>query len=213
MRLRNRSWASLATLLIAAYIAVVAAVELLRWASGLDLATDLAASPGGLAAGRVWELVTSGFVVTGEPVGQLAALSLAAVAVVHWLGAGIFWRVAIVAHVGSALLAYAAVGVLWLTSSHVVSSVVTDPDYGTSCVWAGAVGALVGAAVLRHHRLDVVLAVATSVAFVVQIPFAPGLAGAEHVLAFVLGGCVVIAGRRRHATVRPGVAPAAAGSA
>jgi hypothetical protein len=196
-------------LLVVAYVVAVAIVELARSAYGHPRAADLGSSPAGVAAGRVWELLTSGFVVAGEPLAQLAGLALVAAVVVQRLGAGAFWRAALAGHFGSALLAYAGVGVLWLVSSDAVTDVIHAPDYGVSCVFAGAVGALAGAALMRRRRLDVALAVSGAVVFCVQIPFAPGLAGVEHLLAFTLGGVVawstapsraskLTAGRRAH---------------
>lgn len=183
------------TVAAAAYLLVVGAIEVAR-AGGLGpSAPDLASSPAGVAAGRVWELFTSGLVVAGDPVVQLAAAAPVVALVVLLLGPAVFWRAALAGHVGATLVAYAGIGVWWLLAAGDVDAVIDAPDYGISAVWAAALGALL---VGTRRRPGVVrwLAVGATAVFVVLIGFAPDLAGVEHLLAFGLGAAVTLwAGR------------------
>jgi len=180
------------------YLTTVMIFEVLRrGGQGLE-ATDLASSPAGVAAGHLWPLLTSGLVIAGDPVVQLAGAGAAATAVVLLLGPGAFWRAALAGHVGATLVAYAGVGVIWLVSRADVDAVVDAPDYGISAVWAGSLGALVAAGV-RGPRRPPTLAVglAAMVLFVTATPFSSDLAGIEHALAFVLGGLFAVGLRAR----------------
>jgi hypothetical protein len=186
------------------YLLLVAVLAVLRRALGWPDPDALASSPAGVAAGHVWSLITSGLVVAGAPAVQLAATALTAVLVIQLLGAPAFWAAALAAHVGSAVIVYAGVGVMWLVSRADVDGVVDAPDYGISCVWAGAGGALAAAAFGGRGRLAGPVAIGAGLAAVAP---AAGLAGVEHAVAFVLGALTVAAGRRRAAAVSP---PAAA---
>jgi hypothetical protein len=104
------------------------------------------------------------------------------------------------AHLGSAVLAYAGIGILWLVQRSDVDGVVDAPDYGISCVWAGAIGALVAAGLGSGRVRERALAVAAIGLFYVVFGASGGLAGVEHVLAFALGAAVTWALGRRAAT-------------
>ena len=169
-----------------AYAGTVALVEAARPA-GLG-SGDLASSPARLAAGHVWELLTSGLVTTGHPVLQLVAVAPVAALAIAWLGPLAFWRAALAGHVGATLVVYAGVGLLWLLSPADVDPVVRAPDYGISCVWAGALGALVAGSLRLSPALWVVIL--AGVACVTWLPFWGELAGVEHVVAFALGALV-----------------------
>jgi hypothetical protein len=182
-----------------AYLLLVAALELLQRTDGWPRPDALASSPAGVAAGNVWELVTSGLVIDGPPVVQLAGTALTAFAVLQLLGAAAFWAAVAVAHLGSAVIAYAGVGVLWLVAGVDVDAVVDAPDYGISCVWAGAAGALLTALLAaRGTRLRIAALVGGAAVLVAGVP-GDGLAGVEHGLAFVLGGLTAVALARRGA--------------
>jgi hypothetical protein len=184
---------SLGSSLAALYLLAVVGVEVLRRTTSWPHADDLASSPAGVAAGRVWPLVTSGLVVAGDPLVQLPALALTALAVVQIAGASAFWLAVAVAHLGSAVLAYVGVGVVSLASRASVDAVVDAPDYGVSCGWAGALGALLAAGLTRRRngpRLPVAIAVALAASLALLAP-ADGLAKAEHALALALGFLVV----------------------
>jgi hypothetical protein len=64
-----------------------------------------------VAAGEVWRLLTSGLVVDGVAAPQIALTAAAAWALIRLEGPLSWWAAVLVGHVGSALLAYAIVGV------------------------------------------------------------------------------------------------------
>jgi hypothetical protein len=170
------------------YLGLVTVVELARDAGGGPDPRDLASSPAGVSSGHLWRLLTSGFVVAGDPVVQLAGTSIAVVAALVLLGPGLFWRAAFAGHVLATVIAYAGVGLLWLVARGDVDAVIDAPDYGISCVWAGTLGVL-AAAGMRCPSRPVVLgaAVGTVAVFAAVIPPSHDLAGVEHALAFGLG--------------------------
>jgi len=175
----------------AAWLGAVLAIALLRSVDGWPGTSALASSPSDVATGRLWSLVTSGLLVT-RPVGvQIAAAALLAAAVVDLLGGSGFWLAAAAGHIGSAIIAYAGIGVLWLVARADVDGAVGDPDYGISCIVLAAAGALT-AFVLRNRprRLQVGVMAGVSAALAVLPPF--GLASVEHGLAFGLGGSVTL---------------------
>lgn len=178
----------------------VAVLETLRHTTTWPRVTDLASTPAGVAAGHVWPLLTSGLVVAGAPLAQLVGLGVTVLVVIQLLGAGAFWMAAGAAHLGSAVLAYAGIGILWLVQRSDVDGVVDAPDYGISCVWAGAIGALVAAGLGSGRVRERALAVAAIGLFYVVFGASGGLAGVEHVLAFALGAAVTWALGRRAAT-------------
>jgi hypothetical protein len=157
---------------------------------------DLASSPAAVASGRLWSLVTSGLLVTRDPIVQLAAAALLTVAAIQALGPATFWLAAAAGHLGSALLAYAGIGLLWLVGRADVDSVAGAPDFGISCVVIGVLGALTVAASGRRPAAWRTLAVAAGVAICAVIP--PfGLAAVEHALAFALGAAAAAAATRQ----------------
>jgi hypothetical protein len=172
----------------------VAIVEMLR-SAGAFSASDLAATPAGIAAGKLWLLVTSAFAVSGPPVLELCGVAAAALVLVRRRDAWTFWVVAIMSHVGATLLAYAGVGLVWLGDRGAVESVVDRLDYGVSAVWLGVLGALFADSVqsLRRRggdRLDRMLVVVCPIAAVIGFAFFPLLPGSEHLIAFFLGALV-----------------------
>jgi hypothetical protein len=99
--------------------------------------------------------------------------------------------------VGSTLAAYAIVGVLLVADPGSVRDLVGAPDYGISCVYAGALGALVVAGA-RHGRAVALLGLAGGALGMVPL-LDPGLVTAagtlklaplEHAWAFLLGALV-----------------------
>lgn len=185
------------------YLGLVALLEILRQTTSWPRSDDLASSPARVAAGHLWPLLTSGLIVAGDPLVQLTGLGLTALAVIELLGASVFWIAAIAAHFGSAILAYAGVGVLWLIAPADVDAVVAAPDYGVSAVWAGIVGALVAAGLARRHWRERLPAVSAVAGFLFVVGPPGGLAGAEHALSFALGALVVSVGGRRGSAPSP----------
>jgi hypothetical protein len=173
------------------YLGLVATFEAERSAGGGPQVRDVASSPSGLLSGQAWRLLSSAFIVAGEPVAQLALTTVAVIAVLVLFGPGLFWRAAFAGHVVATVVAYVGVAVLWLVARGDVDQVVDEPDYGISCVLAGTLGALIGAG-LRSRRPWAVAAAAvgTVLILVAVTPISYDLTGAEHGLALALGGIV-----------------------
>ena len=192
--------------LAAGYLVALIVLEVLRRTASWPDPDLLASTPSGVARGDLPGLLTSALVVAGAPFAQILGTAVTAVLVIRRLGARVFWVTALVSHVGATLIAYLGVGVLWLVTRGSVDPVVDQPDYGISCVWAGAVGALL-AALLAERRPRTLAAVATGVGLLLAlVPPAEGLAAVEHGLAFVLGALTAgLLTRRRAARAVGGV--------
>jgi hypothetical protein len=196
MRVTAAPWHGRGGRAAVAWLGAVAALEATRHAAGWPAVQDLASSPAEVARGRVWSLLTSALLVTRDPIVQLVAAALLTVAAMQALGPATFWLAAAAGHVGSALLAYAGIGLLWLIGRADVDSVVHAPDFGISCVVIGVLGALTVAASGRRPPGRRMLAIAAGVALWTVIP--PfGLAAVEHALAFALGAVAAVAATRR----------------
>jgi hypothetical protein len=178
-------------LLVALYVAVLAAVQ----ATGWPAPDEVASSPAQIADGQLWLLLSSGLVIDGLPWAQLAVLAGVLVIAVRRFGAVAAWGIALLAHVGATLIAYAGVGLLWLADRSLVAGTVDQPDFGVSVILAGEAGALTAAAPTR--RLAVAIAAVSAAAFTVAIGTSSALASAEHALGYALGAAVVLARRRR----------------
>jgi hypothetical protein len=181
-----------------AWLGAVTGLEATRRADGWPAVRDLASSPAGVARGRVWPLVTSALLVTRDPIIQLVAAALLTVAAIQALGPATFWLAAAAGHLGSALLAYAGIGLLWLVGQAGVDSVADAPDFGISCVVIGVLGALTVTAAGHRPAAWRMLAIAAGAVILAVIP--PfGLAAVEHALAFALGAAAAaITTRRSH---------------
>jgi hypothetical protein len=167
----------------AAYLVAVVALEI----AGVDSAS-LQASADLVADGEVWRLFTSALVVDGVAAPQIALTALAAFAVIRLQGAVVWWAAALVGHVGSALIAYAIIGIAIALGSNGAEAAANDPDFGISCVLGASLGALFASG----------WRVVGAAGFVLLLPFSLDWYGPEHPLSFVLGALVVgIAGRLR----------------
>jgi hypothetical protein len=204
--MRRRSLAGLA---LVAYLAVAVVVGLLPSITPITRQTlvgALAFSPSDLVAGKLWLLPLSGVIVDGQTWAQLAVLAEVAVVLVVMAGARTFWRAALLAHVGSTLVAYALLGVVQLAEPSATGDLFRDPDYGVSCVWAGSVGALAVVAARRCTGLPTKVAVAAAVSAPLLALLSTGfvtpagtmdLATVEHLFGFLLGAVVGWAATRR----------------
>jgi hypothetical protein len=127
-------------------------------------------------------------VVDGVAAPQIALTALASFAVIRLVGPAVWWAAVLVGHVGSALIAYAILGIAILLGSGGAEAAANDPDLGISCV----LGATLGALFASGWRVVGV------VGFVLLLPFSLDWYGPEHPISFVLGALVVgIAGRLR----------------
>jgi hypothetical protein len=180
------------------YVAVVASIAFLRAAVGVPHPADLASTPAGVARGQLWTLVTSAFVVSGPVIPQLASLTVVGGLVIRREGPRVYWWAAAWGHLGSAVVAYAAVGLLTVAGVRVVHRVLYAPDYGVSCVWAGMAGALAAsvATTLRHRPNRIAqTALITCCTTLLGLAAVVGsvLVRAEHLLALLLGAGVTLA--------------------
>jgi hypothetical protein len=201
--------------LVLGYLAAVGLVGALPALTGVtrqSLVGASAFSPDDLVGGRLWLLALSGFVVDGDAWPQIASLVEVALVLTLVAGARTFWRAAIGAHVGSTLIAYALIAVLLAVAPASVHGLASAPDYGISCVFAGALGAAAVVGARRCARRPAAVAlfalVASPMAALVGDGFVAGgrldLAAVEHALAFALG---VLAGMRHRPAGAAGIAP------
>jgi hypothetical protein len=211
------------TILLTGYMAAVLVLAPLERLAHLISPADLASSPASLATGKVWLLLTSGFVIDGPPLPQILALTALAVLVTRFRGSRTFWTAALAGHVGSTLIVYIVVGLLWWADPHLVANAIHNPDYGISCVWAAGLGAITagswaspGPPTLRSRRITIPLAALLTLTAVTALS-TNEIARSEHLIAFLLGVLVVSLSERnkrnssfperccfrRHTTTRP----------
>ncbi|MGB2953727.1 MAG: hypothetical protein WBB74_10125 [Gaiellaceae bacterium] len=188
------------TLLVSGYLVFVAGVTVFERADHDASLGLLASSPDALAHGKLWLLLTSGFVVAGPPVVQLAAIGVFAWLLLRARGARVLLDAALAGHVGSALVAYAGVAFLLLVDPQLVHHVSSAPDYGVSCVLAGLLGAITATTWQRRragHRSRLELGVPLlGIGVIAALTgLSPGLSTSEHALAFGLGMLAPILGR------------------
>jgi len=184
-----------AAALAAAYLLAVIVVTVLE-RSGTVEVSALQSSADLVAGGELWRLLTSGLVVEGVAVPQIALTAIAAIAFVRLEGAALWWAAVVVGHVGSALLAYAIIGVATALGSAGAEAAADDPDFGISCVLGATLGALFASGLRRRDRTLVGVA---ALGFVALLPFSLDWYGPEHPLSFVLGAAVVLASTGRSA--------------
>jgi hypothetical protein len=124
--------------------------------------------------------------VDGTPVPQILLTAAAAFVFIRRCGALLWWAVALVGHVGSALLTYAIVGVAIALGSGSADAAADDPDFGISCVLGATLGGLYASG----------LRLIGAIGFLAMIPFSLDWYGPEHPLSFVIGALVVRAAGR-----------------
>jgi hypothetical protein len=155
----------------------------------------LASSPSSLVNGEVWRLLTSGLAVEGRfPLFQIAVAALASFEVIRLWGPIAWWGVVLSAHVGSALVAYALIGIFDALGTESAEKVTNDLDYGVSIVVTGSLGALFATAFIRGHRRLVLLSLLGVIAVV---PLTLDWYGIEHPLGFAFGAAFIVWWDRR----------------
>jgi hypothetical protein len=172
-------------LLAGAYV-VCAALEI----SGPSLSASAAA----VGHGRVWLLLTSA--LQPHPpleVVQVGLVASAAVVLARRESIGRWWAVALAAHVGSAVIAYTAIGIAVVFGVASAQNEAIEPDYGVSCVLAGSTGALLvnGIAGLRRSRprrtADVIVVAGSALGALAFLAVSGGWYASEHALALMIG--------------------------
>lgn len=170
------------------YLGALVAIQ----ATGRPDWETLASSADAVAHGHVWLLLTSGLVIDRVEWLQLAMLAAVMVVALARLGAARLWTVALSAHVGATLLAYAGVGVIWLIDPFQTD--LDEPDYGISVLFAGLLGAL---ATSGTRQLAAIIAIVSVAGFSIGLEDASWLANVEHVLGFLIGAALNLALTRR----------------
>jgi hypothetical protein len=190
--------------LAGAYFAALVAVALLRATVGAPHVADVASSPDAIAHGRIWTLATSALIVSGPPALEIPGVAVVAALLIRRHGPATFWRAALAGHIGSAVLAYAIVGIVAASGAHLAHHVLHTPDYGVSCVWGGVIGALGVSFVRRLRRrgqrlaLRIVAASYVTLGLLALVIGSP-LLRAEHILAVLLGAVVMLRATRAQA--------------
>ena len=175
---------------VALWLVCIAAIAAVRAADqGRVSVHELACSPAAVAAGRLWTLVTSAFIVDGPPVPQLLMTGVVAVAVAHLADARAWWLAAIAGHLGATFVAYAGIALVYAVDRGTADAVIHAPDYGISAIWAATTGVLLvhlhrGGA---HPRVTAACTAGLLGAFVALVGVDGELADVEHLLAFVIG--------------------------
>jgi hypothetical protein len=175
------------------WLGVVATLAVTRVAAGWPHPGALATSPDALEHGRLWLLVSSALVIEGPPVVQTAGTAFLAWMIVRRFGAGLFWAAALLGHVGTTVVVYAAIGALWLVDAHAVRAVTDVADYGISAVWASCAGVVCVAGArgeLPRPRLAIGIGVICLLGFLVLVPANGELSDVEHLVAFAIGAAL-----------------------
>lgn len=176
-----------AAAVIGAWGAAVLAIAASRAIDGGPDASALGSSARGVIDGHIWKLFSSALPVSQFPALEIAGTAIAVGFAIRLLGT--LWTFAggLAAHVGSAVIAYAIMGLVWVISHSAAHDAVTRSDYGISAIWLGAVGLVVGA--LRHAapRRAALIATVAVIACAALQPVAGWLPLAEHLLSLAIG--------------------------
>ena len=179
------------------YLAAVAVVTLAHVLAGTPTVGQVALTPDRLAAGKVWLLATSAFLINGPVIPELAGLALSVGVAQRLLGGRVLALLAPVCHVGATLLGYAF---LLVTTGDPDGSQNPHPDYGMSAVWLGVLGALFVRcmpASRRGSQSATAVVALTSLAGLIGVIAFPPLGATEHGLAFGIGALVGVMTRPR----------------
>ena len=174
----------------AAYFSTVAAIAMLRSVAGVPTVGQLGLTPDRLAAGKVWLLFTSAFVVNGPALLELAAFGATLLVASHALDGKFFALIAPLCHVGGTLLTYAALAVFTGDTDGTHNPAI---DYGLSAIWLGLLGAVLVAympAARAGMRPARVIAGICTASAVVGVALFPLLSACEHGFGFALGAVV-----------------------
>ena len=182
--------------LLVGWGAAVVVIAVTRAAGAGPSAHALASTPRRIWDGELWTLLTSGLPVSGIVVPEIIAA--AATLVLAWRAVGpvLLALAALVAHLGSALIVYAGIGLIDLVSAETVHDVLDRHDYGISAVWLAAVGTLVAVLQRRRPRAALALVALATAASLAVIPVSGPLASPEHILSLAIGWAVTRRGLR-----------------
>ena len=110
--------------------------------AGLVSPRELASTPASIADGRVWLLTTSAIVADRPAVASILGFLAVGLVSVKLCAPRVAWIAAAGGHVFSALIVYAALGVVRLLDPSAPGGVQHLSDYGTSAIIAAWIGAI-----------------------------------------------------------------------
>ena len=203
LRVSKRRVLGIGEVILLAYLLVVIGVSIVQAVAGWPIVSALASSPLLLWQGQWWRLMTSGLVVNGPPVPQLAAIGALGTLVIYFGGSWLFWRVAVAGHLVGTLVAYAWFGMFWLAGRAEDMKFLTDPDYGVSLVWCAGLGAFaawawMGPKATRRRPWRPWWVVLSLVVMFVVTLYSDDMAALQHIVAFAVGAVIIsTAGRAR----------------
>jgi hypothetical protein len=148
-------------------------------------ARELASTPESLGDGRVWPLASSALVADRPAVASIAGFVVVGIAAVALCGARVVWVAAVLGHVLSAAIVYAAI------DASNVSGVARVPDYGTSAIIAAWIGAIACFMWLRRRRMRAVVLCVVSALLGWFFKGQLTVLDTEHAVALAIGAATV----------------------
>jgi membrane-bound metal-dependent hydrolase YbcI (DUF457 family) len=183
--------------LLGIYITVVIVLTVIRDTLGAPFLAELASTPHALIHGAWWQLFTSGLVVDGPLLPQIAAVGVLGTLGIYFRGSWLFWLTAVISHILGTIVTYIGVGVAWLIHPGWVDNLLRQQDYGISLIWCAALGMVAAASWLgpdstRRPIYKPVILLSTVVVMTVVTWFSLGLARYEHLAAFSIAFLIVV---------------------
>jgi hypothetical protein len=204
-----------ALLAVLALVALVSSLTALERLGGLPL-SRLAASPGEIADGRLWLLLSSGLIAADPLLWSLLSFCALALVTFALCGWRVLWLAALIGQTLSTLLAYTVIGLSRLAEPGAFERLVSAPDYGVSAISAAWLGAI--AAVGWRKRTESSGRAAIVLGCVAAALLAWFLRGggldvldSEHLFAFAIGIAVAGGGRLPRTLGVPGLLRNASG--
>jgi len=190
VRVSRRAVRDALAVALGAWLVALIVISALRVGDHTPPVSDFASTPDLILDGHLWTLLTSAMPVGRWPFAEIAGMVAAIYGVWRVAGMGAVWIAGLAAHIGSTLVVYAGIGVLWLFDHGTVSDQVDRLDYGISAIWLGELGFLTAALWARNRRAAAGVGVASLAVSIGLLPVAGEMATAEHVLAFVIGAAL-----------------------
>ena len=173
--------------------AVAGAVTLANRVGWIGL-SSIAASPGAVAKGKVWLLVTSGVIADRPWVASLLGFVIVAFAVLAVAPVRVAVTAAIAGHVLATIIVYGALGVARALDRDAFAPLVHTPDFGLSAIIAAWIG-VVSQRLWRRYRSPrarVLNALGCVGCALIGFAFRPDVTAldSEHIVAFALGAAI-----------------------
>jgi hypothetical protein len=156
----------------------------------------LSASARNVLRGQVWRLFTSGLLAEGPAAASVVSFGLLASLTLFLCGPRVLWLSAVVGNVGSALLAYLAIGAIRLSDPGALTAEWRGHDYGVSAISAAWLGAIAAtgwrARASSTARGAIAISCVAIGAFAYTLHPGIGVLASEHVTAFSIGAVVAV---------------------